>query len=462
MTMKKFLMSLTALLLMLGMVCVTACGTVPEEPMTAERLFEKIDAAMDALDSYEVNGTMVMDVYMGGYKMETTADIRQIESGVTTGDYYFYSDSDVKMNAPLLGVSESVKTVEAYHDGKAFLSTENSEVCQKIYSPMTDAEFRTYYEEKNTSVTDDNMMDCTNAVFTELEDGSWELSLSGYTKKTVDAYAKEIGFDGELFDDEIMDMELAIKADAEFRVTQMIVRLIFDTEAGSAKVPKAEMTMDYGAYNAATRITDTLNIMNFIEVEDIRLLDTFEKQIEALGKEKQNTFSLDITQTFKLSGQTSSYSERDMVTYGENEDGYFYDILAEMSGVTYEINYRGGQQTIRVEGAEESTPQTEDEARDYVMYLINTCRYDKQYVSDIEKTAEGVYKVVVNDPEDASYEQVMAQMGMEYHSSSQTIIFTMKDGKITQIKSTVDVYGRPGGTGTALGKLTVSSTAIFE
>ena len=69
MTMKKFLMSLTALLLMLGMVCVTACGTVPEEPMTAERLFEKIDAAMDALDSYEVNGTMVMDVYMGGYKM---------------------------------------------------------------------------------------------------------------------------------------------------------------------------------------------------------------------------------------------------------------------------------------------------------------------------------------------------------------------------------------------------------
>lgn len=434
------------------------------KPKTAKDLWDKINETMDSLDSYEMNMTGNMELQVNNVKISMDISTKNIVSGQNGDDYYDYSVSDSTMKTTRNNgywdttVSEKEKSIEAFHNGKMFLSTETSSGrTRKLYSSLTKDEYIAYQESRSADFADMDFNDCTNASFAQNEDGTWSLSFSGYTKKTVDTMTEAFGMDQSGMDLKIEDMEISVLADGEFRVTEMKVKFIFDEDNETIKEPSLEMTAKYASFNAATPITDTLNPADYMEIPDCRLLTEIEDMIKALEEKKDGSFTLALEQKmsgFKLS-RSQTYTETDTVAYGEKNGSYFYDITATASGEAIEISYANGNQTIRVSGAEQTVDQTEDEAKAYINGLINNAKYSANAVGTITKKADGVYEIVCDNPDTSEYSSIFNSVDVRDPQYQQTITVTIQNDSIVKIENHMVAEG--------LGlKIEVVSTNIFN
>ena len=439
--MKKFLIVLLAICL--SVTLFVSCNR-NFKPKTAGALWDKINETMDSLDSYEMDMTGTMALQANGVKLSVDITTKNIVSDQNGNDYYEYSVSDSTMKTTYdhgsfdTTVTEKETSIEAFHNGKMFLSTKTSSGRKrKIYSSLTAKEYLAYKESRNADLSDMDFKDCTNASFAQNEDGTWSMSFSGYTKKTVDKMTEAFGMDQAGMDLKIEDIEISILADGEFRVTEMKIKFIFDEDNETIKEPSLEMTAKYANFNAATPITDTLNPEDYTEFLDCRLLTEFEDMIEALEEKKDGSFTLNLEQKmsgFKL-GSSQTYTEKDTVAYGEKNGSYFYDITANASGEIVEISYANGKQTIVISGTEQSVDQTEDEAKAYINGLINNAKYSANAVGTITKKADGVYEIQCDNPDKSDYSSIFSSLSINNPQYTQTITVTVKDGNISKIES---------------------------
>ncbi len=423
------------------------------EPKTAGELWDKINETMDSLDSYETDTTGKMELQMDTadssgkvktVKISMDISTKNIVSGQNGDDYYEYSVSDSTMKTTRNNgywdttIVEKEKSIEAFHNGKMFLSTETSSGRKrKLYSSLTKEDYIAYQESRDADFADMDFNDCTNASFAQNEDGTWALSYSGYTKKTVNKMTEAFGMDQSGMDLKIEDMEISVLADGEFRVTEMKIKFIFDEDNETIKDPSLEMTAKYASFNAATPITDTLNPADYTEIPDCRLLSEFEDMIEALEEKKEGSFTLYIHQVMNGSvlGMGQTYKETDTVSYGEKNGSYFYDITATTGGENVEVSYANGKQTVRVSGAEQTVDQTEDEAKAYINGLLNNAKYSANAVGSLTEKSEGVYEIQCDNPDKSAYSSIFSSLGISHVKYEQTITITVKDGNIKKIES---------------------------
>lgn len=425
----------------------TSCQPVKEpdfEPQNAKALWDKMNETMDSLNSYESTGTGKISFNIANVKFSMEMEMKLIVAGLKEGDYYYYSFSEMtadQTDGAVLGSASTEimneKSIEAFHDGKMFISTVSKERTQKVYSSLTKEEYIAYRESQEAKNGDIDYNDCTTASFTHNEDGTWTLQYSGYTKKTVDKMLGTFGMMEMDFDFDVEDLEFFILADEEFRVKEMNVKFIFDERSMESSAPFFEIKTQYANFNAATPITDTLNPADYTEIPDCRLLTELEDMIEALEDSKNGSFTLDMAQTLTVPSleQRQVYKETDTVTYGEQNGSYFYDIKAVSGSDTFEISYANGKQTIRISGQEQTVSQTKADAKAYINGLINTAKYSSDYVSRITKKAEGVYEIQCDRPDTTNYEAIFEAYSGDLLEISQTITVTVKDGKIEKIEN---------------------------
>lgn len=438
----------------------TSCSS--GEPETAEALWEKIDGAMNALDSYEVDLSMKMNFFMSGYEVSGKATGTAIEAGVTTDDYYFYQKMVTKVQCDELDLNENVTAIYGYNEGLAFVSNEGGGLEQKLCAPMTREEFRDYVSDSD--LNDLALNDCTGAEFVKNEDNTWSLTYSGYTKVAVNALAEAFGIDEETSDmigAEVLDLKVSISADENFFVKRMDVEFIFDVEED--EVPVITATAEYSEYNTAKRITGYIKPESYNQIEDLRLPENIGEMLKAREDAEEGTFTLDLDQTVMVMGNKSSYRETDKVNYGRRDGGYFYDIEAEIKGSTVDITYENGKQKVTQNGETSTVSQTAAEAKEFIESLINSANYNKMYVTNVTKVEEGVYTIEMAVVNTAVYEQVMTKMGAFLSSAKQNITVTIKDDVLTEIKSTVDADGYiPSGNSRYGVGLTVNTTVTFN
>ena len=232
-------------------------------------------------------------------------------------------------------------------------------------------------------------------------------------------------------------MEITIHVNSDFTVKDMEIKIIFENEStGSSFFMKAQ----YSKYNEATVVTDEpLNTSDYKEVADCRLLTEIEDMLEDIEELENGSFALDLEQTLKTQSPSyqSTSSERDVVTFGKKDGKYFYSITATYDNGKIEISYENGKQTVTMSGVTETVAQTEKEAKAFISGLINTAQYESMRVSDITVSEDGSYTLVCRQPNENLYQPVFSSFGALKPTATQTIIITVKDGKITKIENTL-------------------------
>ena len=428
--MKKFFVLLIAVLLCA--LAFTSCG----DPETTTELMDKIDEKMESLKSYQSDVTANLSTDIYGYHCVAGFTGIQITIYGDSDRFYYYTvmDGTTEMKDTAKNeVVESVKTkvIEAFHEGNMFVSSEQGDAVQKLYSPLTKDEYIAYLEKQEKEL-DIDFDACVNKGFTKNEDKTWTLTYSGYTKKAVATIVEAFQAD-ELFEEEIADMEITIHANADFTIKDMEFKMIFENESTTSTFT---MKAEYSKYNEATPIVDTLDVSQYKKVADCRLLTDIADMIEDLEEMENGSFVLDLTQTISTSYSKDTYTERDTVTYGKKDGKYFYDAKASTDNAKYDISYANGKQTVTISGTTETVDQTEKEAKAFINGLINSAKYSADKVTNITQKEDGVY--TINCKPDASlYQPIFASVGSSSNNATQTITITIQNGKITKIDSTV-------------------------
>ncbi len=455
--MKKLFVLLIALLLCT--LALTSCGA----PKSAADVMERIDKKMDSLKSYQSDITANLSTTINGFHCKADFTGKSIIIYGNENKFYYYNIMDGTMelkDTEKDSVMETVKSkdIEAFHEGKMFVWSEQGDLKQALYSPLTQEEYIAY-REKQQNALDIDYEECVNSSFVQNEDKTWTLTYSGYTKKVIDKVVEAFG-GNDIFEEDIVDMEITIHANEDFTVKSMEFKMVFENESTTSEFFIKE---EYSKYEKATPIVDTLDVSQYHEISDCRLLTEISDMLEELEKMESGSFVLDLTQKLTLGGSyssTSTSSEKDTVTYGKKDGKYFYNITADYDGTMFDISYANGKQTIKVSGQSQEVDQTEKEAKDFIGGLINTPKYQAIRVSSIKKDGDGVYTIRCDKPDTNLYQPIFASLGAMVRNVSQTITVTVQDGKITKIESTLTASSVTSSYGNA--SFTLTSKCEFN
>lgn len=436
---------------------VTEEATEPEETLTADEVYDRIDAKMDAYDSYESTFSMILNATVNGIDIKTQTEGVDIRRGLATDNFEFYTDMEMTVSTSASSEKEKIVNIEAYHEGNYFVSYRGGGISQKLYSPMSKEDARAYAEKEESDFFQYN--DCVNKECVKNEDGTYEVIFSGYTAKAISDILEDTGLDTSMLSAEIVDVKFSIKADAEFNATDIAFDFEFKPTSGT-KLPELSAKGTYSKYNEAEIKPAAINPDQYTKIDDVRLLDEVEELLAARTEAEEGEFTLTISQQVKVMGESQYSQEVDKVVYGVGKEGYFYDIDADMNGTKYDISYSQGAQSVTADGQTQKVPQAEQDARAFIENLINSCQYDEQLVTGLTKVSDNEYTVTC-EPK-ASYEAVFESMGAKYRSVKQTITLTLEDGKIMKIDSNVDSKGYfTEGFNTYEVSFTVKSEVVF-
>jgi hypothetical protein len=230
-----------------------------------------------------------------------------------------------------------------------------------------------------------------------------------------------------------VDITFHILADAEFNVISFEISFVFEQKPGDEKMPEILLKGTYSKYNEALIDAAKVNPEKYTAVDDVRLIDEMKELLDEKYAKDEGSFTLDISQTLKIMGETQQSNETDIVTYGKNDKGYFYDIDADMNGTKYDISYSLGTQAVVAGGQSQPVAQTEAEARAFIENLINTCQFKDSAVTGVKKISDNKFSFTC-EPKDA-YKTLIEQMGATFRSVTQTITVTVENGEIVNIES---------------------------
>ncbi len=442
--MKKLTSLLCVLLSVLLLLTLVSCkkdGGEEEDgeekfvPKTAIELWEKIDETMTNTDRWEETDTMAVDLNMNGYRIQMSMEGFIINYD-TEDEVYYYRYGKTEMKCAELSLEETAEAVEAYYNGKAYISNISEDITQKLCSEMTAEKF---FETSDT-LDDIDMTDCTTAEFSAKDDGSYELNFSGYTKKTVASFLKELDLSDIEQYNEIVDMEISVTADEKFRALKMGFSLVFESD-DALQTPVFNVTTEYSKFGEAEPNYEEIKTEEYTEVDDISVLEDAEDSLFEIPNATSGKFTVQIDQKFSVDGQKETSSEKDTVSYGVQNGAFYLDLTSKQGGVTTRIAYKNGTMTITQGDQSDSGPVSDEVAKSYVTQLLNMSRFDSKLVTDIEKTGEGVYKFDMGDGNRAVYEDALQDIEAEIDSISQQTVITFEDDKIVKIEDLVEIEG---------------------
>ena len=415
----------------------TAPATTAE--MTPEELWETIDARMEALDSYTMDLEAQIEFSLGEDTIRMALGSRTSIMGLQSGDFYFLEEDFTSFADPETGETESLRGLQAYHEGRYFISSEESgEQIQKLCSPMTVAEAIEFRSEDSTEL--ETLFRGTDLSVSRDEDGDWILRESGYTAMAIQQIKEEFGLSDIGLDLEVLDVILTVTTDESFLAKQITLEFSF---ASSAYSPLLTMAIEFSEYDSVAKDPSKLTVSEYTEIEDLRLLDEWEKELEGFLEKSSGSFVLEIRQEMSVGTESMEALERDSIAFGVGEQGYYYDVSADVNGVHYEVSYLRGLQAVTANGQSQSTMQSEAEAKGYIAVLFNNVAYSAAQVSDVEALGNGVYELYGRFYQKETIETVL---GGPCTSFAQKMQITVSDGRIASIVLTIEAAGMQNGT----------------
>ncbi len=443
--MKKSILILSVLLIVAVLFSLSACG--PSEPT-----IDKLNEVMNNLESYEMNGVMTGRFKVQGIEIVISGEELLISSKSGENSPYYYSESTSTVSLADGSNAETLTSLVGYYEGDVYISKSGDGRKHKLYSAMSADDFSEYMDKGST-----DLHDFESCVIETADDGSITFALSQYDKEKNEKMLRESGFDQFSEDLKISDILLTIVTDPELFAKEVTLSFAFEIEEGEEFQPEIKAVYTYSNHNSATPITDKFDKDSFEEVSDIRLLDTFEEGIEDIANSENGKLELDITTTTIVSSRITTTTEKDLIEYGVKDGKYWYEVIADVNKSLYVINYEDGSQKTITGGSNTSEEKTDEQAKEFIKGLVNSARFDKDYVSEINDKGDGVYSVKCRTVNSALYQPIYSSVGGTYSSGDLELTFTVIDGKITEISA--EAY--TGGTA-RVGNSTYNITVIIE
>ena len=431
--MKKRLLALFCAITMI-LACFTGCGA----PKNANALYKKINKAMGKLDSVESDISMNIGFYSDGTYIDAEASGKSIRIS-SKDDYYYYDKITTSVQIPGSKLVSRTVSTTAYADGNMFISNTGDDINQKLYSPLNKKNAIEYINDH--SLTLSMLEDADVKEFTENENGTYSLVFSEYSDEAVDDLIVAFAFDSFEFDNKIEDMKVTINTTPEYLIDDITIAFVFSEKPKYSRENVLSMSIDYTKYENVEKITSGLNTEQYTKVDDVRILDKIDELIEKRKTEKSGSFDLELKQKVSARGEKSEYVEKDEVTFGVDDNGYYYEVGALVEKDKYNITYSDGTQTTKVGTKTTTKDQTEEEAKEFITGLIDNTKYSQIYVTKITTDDNGTYLLTCS-PNPEIYSAALASMGATYSSGTQTMEVIIKDNNITSIKCNATIKGR--------------------
>ncbi|MBQ8731406.1 MAG: hypothetical protein IJY82_01070 [Oscillospiraceae bacterium] len=409
----------------------------PDLPKTAGELMDRIDQTMEQMTSYREDIVSEMTLFYRGYKMEATATAWT----VITEDA-FYEEGSTRYICKELNLDEQEKTMEAFYNGKMYLLSKDNTYTQKLCSEITKEEYKEI--RKNILSEDIGLKECVNQTFSQKENGDWELSFSGYTKKTIDALMELMKVSDDYWGGTVVDLQVMYQSDAEYRAKTVQFSFVFEEEEGG-DTPEFTITMTCSKYNSAEFDPSILNEKEYTLVDDAWILSKISSSILDMKNASAGSFTMECETQIKVKEEKQTTKETDAVSYGRKNGGYYYDIVAKTNDQTITIQYQNGTQTVSGGGETQTASLSEEDAKLFVDSLINAPNFTESAVTAIQKQKDGRYRLTVRRLSLEPYQEAYAQAGIDLENTGwQEFVILMADGQVATMESTITMVGVAG------------------
>lgn len=433
----------------------------PKKPETAEELWERATDEMDALDSFKSVAIADIKMYVSEKLVTGKIDGTIIASNHDNSPYY-YEEVVNELKCDELNLNTKTTAIEAYRNGIRFLKYDDGTTQNKICAEFDFEKFKEYIEKKSGE-SDLDPTECVDLDFKENEDGTWTLTASGFPKRAIDGFVSD-KFD--FFDTEIDDIELTLTMNKDFLVTKEKFSFVFENKG--ELTPSISYVCDYSEFNSAKQITETIDPDKYIKLdsESFALIDSLEAQIEEHQESENGALKLTATQEVKAGAAKSTSTEVDQVTYGVENGGYFYKILANVNGTDLKMVYKNGVVTTTPSGLIPSQSITDEEAKQNIADLINSAQYLKPLVTAVTKNDDGTYTIAQKAVDAEKYETMIEAIAQgkkhRYDGATQEITITLDGDKITKIDSYIAIKGSVLSGSTVVSvRINIGSTVEF-
>ena len=309
----------------------------------------------------------------------------------------------------------------------------------------------------------------THKEFTQNEDKTWTLTFSGYTGKTVDLITASFDMQSDVLGADILDMQILLKADDEYDITDIEFSFVFDAKEDAEAVPSMRVALHTKELGSVSRVgeSDLPFAFGCTEVDSFTVLDEIEDALHAYRDAENGAFAHTAMQIRRYGGLTYEYTEETQVNYATAQGKYTYSIVGEGSiagksdVIDISVLYENNTQSVTSQGQSASYAQTDEQAREYIASLINdsVSGFLPDHVTGVQKMGSSKWKIeqAVPTVDSEPFVQIMESMGAEYEYAEQTVMVEFLDGKLVYIKTATVIHGTVQGN-----SLTYSLISINE
>ena len=474
--MKKYVARLLvlAMLLTLAVLPLSSCSEVDkfarlEGDERAVTFYQIVETKTNEATSAQAVQKMAMKLDIGDVAYEQV--VEGSSTYIKNGDELTYLE---QTTSTVWVGGEKIVTYEdeGYMNGMMFTYTKEGKVETKLKAPITSAEYEAYRDRLAEEIPDTYVGEgyCTDMTCEQAEDGTWTAVYQGFTEEGMKPFryilrSVEIAVNAE---HTLKDVRMTVTADAELTPVSMIMEYVFEEKANAeTRVPNIKIeTYFYGLNN--TVLTDTYDISDFKEMEDIRIIGDFISAIHDREISESGAFSITTKTNASYSGESMTSTSVQDVTF-KNHDGFEFTLDFEEEGYLFNTSYKNGSMTVTVREEKtgekvhsETSELTDFEAQATVQQLMNSENVSAldivgATVTDAEK---GIYTFTLGDSVknelSDEYEEVY---GSAIKSFKGHIEATMVDGELMEY--TYHVYTTVTMEGITL-SITVDVTVVFS
>ena len=459
--MKKRIFILLAVILV-ALTAFSSCrkGDDNDDQNETFNIMEKISTAMDAAASYEVEQEINVEASLLDEKMLILGDAQHIYSKDANGELYFYSV--INADAKFQEVEHKTSVIEAFKDGQYFFSyAETGSSRKSIRSALTESEFIEYYESYSG---DTNLLDNYGEIsYVEKDGGGYTVTLKNYNDGAIKDANKTCGLPLESEGSVITDIVVKIEASSEFLINEVKVDYIF-----SNSEDKGSQKTVFSNYNKARK--KTIDETKFTLVEDATAVSILMSLIDDRAESTKGAFTVSYEQ--KTEHPTSSphtYKEYYNVSYGVENDKYYFDMQANINNRTQNVSYKNGYFVVNKFVQD---PIDDIAAKQYVDTVMDPFSFSPSYMDatsiekkqDVQGTTYYVIKLApAKLPVEDTIDSIFNTQAASCESVGATLTFAMKDNKLQYIRYTVTASGPLQGMAEKYKiNVTITSETVFK
>lgn len=384
----------------------TSCALVDWLRGFKTDVMEKITTAMDSASSFHAKGVVRFSVDAFEQTVEIDGETEKIV--IAEDAFCLFSTEDATVTFGEKQTHSS--TMEAYLDGKHFFEASLDGERGSFYSEHTQDTFIEYYK-SNLSENDTFLHGYETLVHTENDDGTHTLTLSDYSIETVNTVNALYGFPLENGGAQVRDCVVTIDTNDKYQITRVETEYIF-----SDTVSRGSQTVECTNYGSAQMRVDRLAVENYTKVSDVRILASLTRLLNE--RKHQSTGSLTYTDRREVeisNGTSAQVRQVSKVTYGQGEDGYYFDIDMETDDEQKHLTYAEGVYLVDGEVLEWARITNDIEAKAFIHSFIDFCGFHPAMVKDVtvllDKNGLTSYELTLNEKNREAKDLLTSLMG---------------------------------------------------